>query len=161
MAQKGWWGDKMIVSLSGKDQRRQKQWCEYYRKTDKFCVERVCKCTGSSHCEFYKKKPGVGPIDFVSIPRDVTIVNIETQEPTKPESHIDSFTYIPGPNPSFGEKLLGQIILMKNNFGQITVGEVVSENHDYIVAEKDDGSIVKYNRRTAISMKTFWVLDDK
>lgn len=160
MAQKGWWGDKLIISLSGKDQRRQKNWCVYYRPADKFCTEQVCKCMGASHCKFYKKKHGVGPVDFATVPQSIPIVKVDSSVDANQSSIPSVFTYIPGHNPSFGEKLMGQIVLMKNNTGHITVGEVVFENHDIIAVEKDNGDVVKYSRRVAVSMKTFWVLDD-
>lgn len=160
MAQKGWWGDKMIISLSSNDKKRQKKWCVYYRKSDKYCTEKICKCTGSAQCKIYQQKEGVGPIDYSTVPIDVPVVEVEPTVSNSFASPVNPLTYIPGHHPSFGEKLLGAIVLMKNTTGHILVGEVVFESYDFITVEKDDGSQVKYNRRVAISNKTFWVLDD-
>ena len=160
MAQKGWWGDKMIVSLSGKDQRRQKQWCDFYRKDDKFCTKQVLKCQGSSQCPYYKKKAGRGPVDERIIPKDIPVKVFEEPKSNTTNVTTHIYSYIPGHNPPFGEKLLGAIVLIKGIAGHITVGEVIFENHDIVQVEKDDGTIVKYSRRYAVSNKTFWVLDD-
>ena len=158
MAQTGWWGNKMIVALSGDNHHRLKQWCIHYRKEDKYCTEQVCTCMGSSHCAFYQEKHSAGSFVLNAVPPEVPVIKLE--QPSIEKAPVDSFRYIPGHHPSFGEKLLGAIVLIKNNIGHLTVGEVIFENHDIIKVEKDDGSTVKYDRRRSVSNKTFWVLDD-
>ena len=59
MAERGRWGDKMIMVLHAKDSRRHRKWCDYYREEDGFCYKLFSKCPGSAHCKNYKpiKKP--------------------------------------------------------------------------------------------------------
>ena len=164
MAQRGWWGDKVIITLSSDNERRQKTWCEYYDKEDKHCTLRVTKCCGSTQCEYYKKKAGVGPIQSKLVPIDVPVVHITTQPISniaekpeqKPKTLADS---IPGHTPPFGEKLLGKVVLIKKLRG-VDIGEVIDENHDYITIERDDGKVIKFDRKITIRQKTLWVLDD-
>lgn len=160
MATRGWWGDKVIITLSSNDEQRNKNWCIHYQRSDKFCSELLCKCVGSAHCEHYEKKPGCGPVDIKVIPQEVRFASPIATTPSTSHTKIDELAYIPGHNPPFGEKLLGKVVLIKNNFGKASLGEVVDENHDYITIEKDNGSIVKYSRKVAVAQKTFWVLDE-
>ena len=157
MSSRGNWGDKTIITLHSTDARRNKNWCEHYRKSDKFCCETVSKCIGSSHCPYYKQKSDLGPVEQQYIPAFVPIVTLD--EPYEvPKSPIIK-TFLPGYNPPFGEKLFGKVVLIKGRLGRITIGEVIAENHDFITVEKDDGSISKYCRRTVVSTKSFWVLE--
>ena len=39
MAERGRWGDKMIMVLHAKDSRRHRKWCDHYREEDGFCYK--------------------------------------------------------------------------------------------------------------------------
>lgn len=54
MSKRGDWGDKTIVVLHSKDERRHRKWCEHYRKEDGQCCKTFSKCGGSAHCKNYK-----------------------------------------------------------------------------------------------------------
>lgn len=164
MAQRGWWGGKVIITLPTDNERRQKQWCEYYDRETKQCYKRLTKCCGSSQCEYYEKKAGAGPIERKYVPADVPVVKIEhpivekpeQKEPAKPITLADS---VPGHTPPFGEKLLNKVVMIKK-VNHIDIGVVVAEDHDYITIERDDGKIIKFDRKITIRQKTLWVLDD-
>lgn len=58
-----WGGDKIIVYLPRKDEKRNRHWCAHYRNKDNFCEELNGKCRGSAQCPYYKllttpPKPG-------------------------------------------------------------------------------------------------------
>ena len=84
------------------------------------------------------------------------ISNIEEKPEQKTKTLADS---MPGHTPPFGEKLLGKVVLIKKLRG-IDIGEVIDENHDYITVERDDGKVIKFDRKITIRQKTLWVLDD-
>lgn len=164
MAQRGWWGGKVIITLPSDDQKRHKNWCEYYEKEDKRCTFRVTKCGGSMQCEYYKKKAGVGPIESSIVPADVPVIHVtdvpshDTDGTATPQKKTLA-DLIPGHTPAFGEKLLGKVVLIKKP-SKVEIGEVVDENHDYIIIEKDNGKIAKFDRKMTIHLKILWVLDD-
>ena len=161
MSSRGWWGGKVIIALSSDDQKRQKSWCEYYEKEDRHCTFKVTQCCGSAHCEYYKKKAGVGPIEKSLLPDDVPVVHIPPVPPrvNAEQRHKTLADVLAGHTPPFGEKLIGKVVLI-NQLRKIDIGEVVSENHDVITIERDDGKIIKFDRKTTISQKTLWVLDN-
>ena len=164
MPHTGWWGDKVIITLLSDGSRRLKNWCEYYDKVDKHCAFRVTKCCGASQCEYYKKKAGVGPVEWHQVPAEVPVVHIVDQPvsnvESKPETKVKTLAdFIPGHNPPFGEKLLGKVVIIKQP-RRGNIGEVVDENHDYIIIERDDGRVSKFERKTTIRVKALWVVDD-
>ena len=163
MPNKGWWGDKIIIALSGHDEKRNKRWCEHYRKGDNYCTEQICKCQGSAHCNYYKKKYGLGPIDYEEVPKLVPRVEIKegTDADFRQERKPAHFTtYIPGHYPLIGDKLLGQVVLIKRLGGKVVFGEVISEDREYFTVDRDDGTTKKYNRRIVFQSKSIWVLDN-
>lgn len=163
MSQRGWWGGKMIILLSSDDQKRQKYWCEYYEKENKHCNIKVTQCCGSAHCEYYRKKAGVGPIEKSLVPDDVPVVHIPSEpivNTDKAEQRCKTLAdVLAGHTPPFGEKLRGKVVLINQRY-KIDVGEVIDENHDYITIERDDGKVIKFDRKITISRKTLWVLDN-
>ena len=66
MAERGRWGDKIIVVLHAKDDRRHRRWCEYYRESDGLCYKSCAKCGGSAHCKHYK--PTKRPHEEIPVP---------------------------------------------------------------------------------------------
>ena len=54
MSKRGDWGDKTIIVLHPKDERRHRKWCEHYREEDGLCYKTFAKCGGSAHCKNYK-----------------------------------------------------------------------------------------------------------
>ena len=49
---------------------------------------------------------------------------------------------------------------MIKKVNHIDIGVVVAEDHDYITIERDDGKVIKFDRKITIRQKTLWVLDD-
>ena len=158
MAPKGSWGDKIIITLSGHDEPRNRRWCEHYRKSDKHCCEQNLKCMGSSHCQYYKKKHGVGPVLPQYIPQNIEQIIISLEEKVEKEKTVS--THIPGRHPSFGEKMIGKVVMVKGHFAKIHIGEVIAEDHDTFTVERDSGEIRKYMRKDTLRAKSVWVIDD-
>ena len=158
MAHKGSWGDKIIIILSGNDEPRDRRWCEHYRKSDKHCCEQNLKCMGSSHCHYYKKKHGAGPVLPQYIPPNIEQIIIPLEEKVEEEKTVSS--HIPGRHPSFGEKMIGKVVMTKGKFARIHIGEVIAEDHDTFTVERDSGEIRKYMRKDTLRAKSVWVIDD-
>ena len=167
MSLRGWWGDKIIIELHSDDGRRHKKWCEYYDSESKYCENehRMCKCAGAAHCEYYKQIPGVGAQRCNVAPKEVPMAyvpqmwgeKIEGKKPLPPEKK--PLVYLPGHFPPFGERLTGKVVII-DKITSIECGLVIFDDHDRIKVERDDGTIVSYERKTAIRKKTFWVIDD-
>lgn len=169
MPLKGTWGDKTIFVLSSQDKiHTHKHWCVYYFKEDNYCSFKMTKCFGSAHCEHYKKKhinnndsKFVNPNTKPNNPQTNKSSLDNCQSTKKEEKAIKTKTmadYIPGHNPSFGEKLLNKLVIIKKLSG-VEFGIVISENHDYITIKKDSGVVCKYERKTVIRQKVLWVVD--
>ena len=158
MAHKGSWGDKIIIVLSGNDEPRDRRWCEHYRKSDKHCCEQNLKCMGSSQCRYYKKKSGIGPIEPKYIPADVEQITLPSEENVV--VHKSFSTHIPGRHPSFGEKMMGKVVMTKGKYARIHIGEVIAEDHDTFTVERDSGEIRKYMRKDTLRAKSVWVIED-
>ena len=69
MSKRGDWGDKTIVVLHSKDERRHRKWCEHYRKEDGLCYKTFAKCAGSAHCNNYKLSRSVHIDQSLPIPK--------------------------------------------------------------------------------------------
>lgn len=158
MAQKGDWGNMMIITLSSTDEPRNKLWCVHYRKSDKHCCEQNLKCMGSSHCKYYKKKHGVGPIQEHYVPVHVEHVIIPPEENAPPTTKVQK--PIPGRHPSFGEKMVGKVVMTKGRFGKIHIGEVIAEDRYTFTVERDSGEVKKYMRKDVLRANSVWVLDN-
>ena len=154
---KGTWGNMIIITLTSKDEPRDKRWCEHYRKTDKLCCMQNLKCVSSSHCPYYKKKNGIGPIEVHDIPANIEKIIIAPNEFEAPEKTVH--TYIPGRNPSFGEKMIGKVVMTKGR-GKIHIGEVIAEDHDTFTIERDSGEIRKHMRKETLRAKSVWIIDE-
>ena len=167
MSDRGWWGDKVIIELHSDDGRRHKKWCEYYDSESKYCQNehRMCKCAGAAHCEYYKQLPGVGAQRCNVAPEKVITVYVpdlwkkEEKGEKLPSPVKKPPVYLPGHFPPFGERLTGKIVVI-DKLTSIDFGLVIFDDHDIIKVERDDGTVVMYERKTAIRKKTFWVVDD-
>ena len=165
MSQTGWWGDKVIITLSANDGRRHKSWCVNY--ANKKCILSCDKCMGSAHCEKYVCKRGEGPIAPNLVPKTVQHVEITTRpqksaNPPKPnpEPHNPFWVaHIPGHSARYGENLLDKLVVMQCPYGRIEFGVVTEKTSDCIWIERDDGKIKKYSYIEAIRKKGLWVID--
>ena len=165
MANRNDWGDKSIICLVSDGERRHKKWCAF--EDNGYCSRKCRKCTGSAHCEEYVKRFGAGPMDthaFARVPIAVERIVIKDEFNVPPSSTIPRKpsveNQIPGRHPYFDEKLVGKVILAKITGNKIVMGEVVSDTADFITVDRDDGVVVKYDRRKTFSLKTVWVLDE-
>lgn len=152
MATKGWWGDKIIITLTSDGERRHKKWCEHYCSEDKSC-SRICgKCPGSATCEFYK------PITKEEEPIwRVVQPDVEEPQPKKDGRKPlirEIYRLI-----SYSDKLLGQTVMVKNTPYTFRIGEVVKEDF-YFFSVEYGGRIHKYEKRTAIRNGSVYTYDE-
>lgn len=173
MSNTGWWGDKTIICLTTDSERRHKTWCRFYSSGEKTCYKGGGKCMGSAHCEYYDKRAGCGSLKHVEAPDYVPTVAINITEPSivpKALVYQNSNPYgttLVGHYPSFGEKLVGKTVLIKVA-GRVEIGEVIDEGRyqsareviNYIAIEYDNGEIKKFDKKTVVRVKSFWILDE-
>ena len=120
MPQRGWWGDKVIITLSSDDLPRHKNWCEHYRKSDNHCCKQNLKCFGSAHCSYYIKKGSSGFTEIdVGNPQIPTEVTKEIILPEEEKSIKAVSSSVLGRHPSFGEKMVGKIVFVKGFKGHL------------------------------------------
>lgn len=161
MANTGWWGDKVIISLSSNDKPRHKKWCVHYRKSDNHCCEQNLKCNGSSHCVYYSEMSTCGPTvitDNVVVPEDVSIVE-EVDKNKSPNLKGLSAAFL-GRHPCLSEKMLGKIVAVRVNLSLITLGDVIAEDNESFTIEKDNGVTSKYSRKVVLKAKSVWIIDN-
>lgn len=168
------WGDKVIIVLSSHDERRLKNWCQYYRKTDKFCEKLCIKCPGSAHCESYLCAEGMGPLrkeEVQKISSAVPVVYsahepmpiqtiIERQKKPANQILISDRVKVLGHYATYGDRLVGKIVLVKRSGGIYKFGCVESQDYENTVVELDDGERLTFRKIASIRCNTFWVIDD-
>ena len=168
MSKTGWWGDKVIICLSSHDERRHKNWCLHYKRTDKLCVKTGLQCMGSAHCNFYDCQAGVGPLkqeDKKSIPQGVPVI---VDNPNCPPEilrtendrlRLNARVCVVGHYATYGDKLCGEVVLVKRPGMKYAIGQILDQGNETFVAELDDGKKLTFMKKEAIRNKAFWVLD--
>lgn len=162
MSEKGMWGDRQIVYLTGDGTRRHKAWCANYR--DGRCAILDGKCIGSAHCAHYKGKVNeTGKVRIYRPGPDTEGTYIIDPDPDTP----------PPPPPKegtvwkelyrlagWGDKLLREIVMVRRNALQFRIGYVREEDlHTFTI--ESGGETHKYNKREAYRGKSVYILDDK
>lgn len=168
MSEKGMWGDRQIVYLTGDGTRRHKAWCANYRSGR--CAILDGKCIGSAHCAHYKGKVNENGKVGISI-----IDPVDDERTTSPEKKyiIDPNSELPPPPPpvgtvwkelyrlaGWGDKLLGEIVMARRNALQFRIGYVREEDL-YTFTIESEGTMHKYDKKEAYHGKSVYILDDK
>ena len=118
-----WGGGNTITYLHSKDEKRHCCWCIHYRKTDKYCYEKLTKCNGSSHCSYYKKIC-TNPEPKPPKPLDGEIISIDMKEIKIPKKYR---THIPA------QKKLDDLIAHYNQHQQFDTPIIVKRDGDHFV----------------------------
>ena len=148
----GWWGDKIIITLTSDGKRRHKTWCEHYCSEDGACRKNCSKCVGSATCQHYKSTiDEEEPIWTVkpSLPKEPT--ESEGRTPIKTEI----FRLV-----SQTEKILGKTVMVRNTPHTFRIGEVVSEDF-YFFSVEYGGKVHKYEKRTATRNRSVYVYEEE
>ena len=140
MSAKGDWGNKIIIALHSDGKRRHKKWCDNY--CDDYCTARQSKCIGSPHCDYYQNKNEQTSDVFYSKPaagnEDVNVARTKS-------GFIWCEHYRQA---SYGDKLLHNVILVKNTAHSFKICEVMEEDF-YFFKVNFDGHDHKYSKRVA------------
>ena len=157
MSERGSWGDKIIIYLKSNSERRHKTWCVYYE--DGYCKHKMQKCCGSAFCESYLQKAGAGPVSEYGVPDFVPEIDVCTGTNVKREPECRNRNVVLCHYATFKERLIGKLVLIKQ-VDKAVIGEVVNMEGFYIVVDRDDGKISKFNRNIVIKNKALWVIDN-
>ena len=171
MPKKGTYGNKHIFVLHADGEHHHKHKCIYFQKDENYCNYKMTKCFGSANCEHYKEKYLYNLVNSNSIETHNSTLTAKHQEEcsiSKNDSSqlhktdnekVKSLGYsLPGHYPSFGEKLINKLVVIKK-INVVIFGVVIFEDHDYITIEMDSGTSCKFDRKTAIKQKSIWVVD--
>ena len=158
MANKGDWGDKLIITLKSDGVRRHLKWCEYYCTGGK--CDLIGKCCGSAHCEQYKSKyKEEGCFVF---PEPETHEPEQQTEPSRVEETPRKTAYEEYyRRAGWGDKLLGEIVLVrKDNWFTFRIAYVVEEDLHTFAAEYD-GKKHRYNKRLAYKAGSVYLFKER
>ena len=143
MSKTGSWGDKIIITLHSDGRRRHKTWCENYREGN-YCTLLQGRCVGSAHCEHYKNRNEGGSDVLYRVARTVeqegkTVVAPPRRGFTLCERYRQA---------SYGDKLLGKTVLVKNTPHTFRICEVTWEDIGFFKV-RYDGREHKYAKQVA------------
>ena len=149
MSKRGDWGDKIIVALKSDGIRRHKAWCEYY--CDGTCEKLSIKCYGSAFCEHYRTK-----IKELTAPTESTaeIPHGVIRPLTKPTEITLKEVYRAA---TYSDKLVGEIVLVKDTPYTYRIVTVVEENIDCFTVISGN-EYKKYFKRTAFRERCVYIL---
>ena len=150
-------GDRIIIALTSDGVRRNKNWCENYRKTDNFCAHFCGKCIGSAFCEYYNSKikeevfrPKTDVEDKTEPEKSPTVVGDEGEVLTRREYYVRA---------EFFDKLIGKTVLVKSTPFSFRIGEVLEESLRLLKISYG-GRVHIYDRYTAIKNRSVYLLND-
>lgn len=151
MSDTGNWGDKIIITLHSDGERRHKKWCDNY--DDNFCRVRCEKCIGSAHCEYYKNK--YADNSHVFYRKKVGEGGTGKMPGINRLSEIGAWRerYRAA---SYGDKLLHEIVFVRNTPHTFRICEVKNEDFYYFIVEYD-GREHKYEKRTAYRRHSVYI----
>ena len=167
MSDKGYWGNKIIITLRSDGIRRHKRWCTNYRASDKFCSALCQKCIGSAFCESYTSKhEEEKPIfihdvmhDYIKTtkPNLVPIFEDEEQKTTHKtkKTKYDEYYRLA----SYGDKLLNRTILFKRTPYTFKIGVVIDETFGTFTVIHNEEKIT-YDKRNAFRMNAVYLLTE-
>ena len=141
MSKTGEWGDKIIVVLHGDGKRRHKKWCDNYSE-DNHCDLLCRKCAGSAHCDHYKNELEERS-DVFYLEKSISHDVVEKTEPRPGFVWCEYYR-----SASYGDKLLHNIILVKNTPYTFRICEVLEEDFYFFVVEYE-GKKHKYSKKVA------------
>lgn len=168
MSEKGMWGDRQIVYLTGDGTRRHKAWCANYRSGR--CAILDGKCIGSAHCAHYK-----GKVNEIGKVRISIIDPVDDERITSSEKKyiIDPNSELPPPPPpvgtvwkeryrlaGWGDKLLGEIVAVRRNALQFWIGYVKEEDLYTFTVEIGEKTH-KYNKKETYHGNSVYIFVDQ
>ena len=161
MSEKGMWGDRQIVYLTGDGTRRHKTWCANYR--DGHCTILDGKCIGSAHCDHYKGKVNETGKTRIYRPDSDTggpyIIDPNPNSPPPPPPKVGTVWKELYRLAGWGDKLLGKIVAVRRNALQFWIGYVKEEDLHTFTVEIGEKTH-KYNKREAYRGKSVYIFGD-
>lgn len=147
VSHRGDWGDKIIITLHSDGKRRHKKWCKNY--DDNYCTALCRKCIGSAHCEHYKNDCE-SCSDVFHSKNDIVD---KSSSPKSPSGYSWCELYRAA---SYGDKLLGKTVLVKNAPHTFRICEVTEEDFHFFSVEYN-GKKHKYAKQTAYRNRSVYI----
>ena len=149
MSKTGEWGDKIIAVLHSDGKRRHKKWCDNYSEKN-YCDLWCRKCTGSAHCDHYRNiSEEKSDVFYLKKP-----ILLKPEEKTELKSGFVWCEYYR--SASYGDKLLHNIILVKNTPYTFKICEVLEEDFYFFVVEYE-GKKHKYSKKFAYRSRSVYI----
>lgn len=150
MSKTGEWGNKIIVVLHSDGKRRHKKWCDNYSEKN-YCDLLCRKCTGSAQCLHYKNDDEKGSdVRYLINPISNKPVGI-VKDPKPGFVWCEYYR-----SASYGDKLLHNIILVKNTPYTFKICEVLEEDFYFFVVEYE-GKKHKYSKKFAYRSRSVYI----
>lgn len=158
MSNTGTWGDKIIIILPTDGIRRHKTWCEHYRSSDKYCTRLCHRCIGSAHCDHYiskiREELPSAPIRLSpSTPSFPTAQPVDPPPPPLKKPTMQEHYRLA----RYGDKLLGQTVLIWKNAFSFKICDVVAEDHRSFITLEKDQKQHSYQKSLAFRKKAVYV----
>lgn len=150
MSKTGDWGDKVIITLHSDGKRRHKLWCDNYCNGN-CCTVFQGKCIGSAHCEYYKN-PNEERSE-VFYPKILPDREGEEQTIVSKSGFVWCEVYRQA---SYGDRLLGKTVLVRNTPHTFRICEVLEEDF-YFFNVRFDGREHRYSKRVAYQNKSVYI----